>query len=297
MPDSLQLLRCHLAAGAYGFAATAVRGVHRWESATARNPDLPAGCIGLLDQTPVYPLPYLLGLQEEAVAGAGPVLLLDGFAVQVDRVSRPVTVPLSDFRGLPRPLRDTGGRIQGLARLAGELTLCLNPDALSPGAAATAPPNWPPDEPWAATAAGDTPRLLCFLPPDSGERTYFGISFRQVLEVAQGLPFTRLHSANSCVTGLVDWRSRAVPVVDMAALAGAGASAGVNLSRLLIARSPRTRELFAFPAEHLAPVAFPLAEDSMVSRNIPPPSPFIRGAYTIDDGFLFVPDLEALADN
>lgn len=298
MQASLQLLRCHVDSGAYGFAAARVQGVHRWESVTPCAASGPAGCIGQLGQTPVFPLTFLLGLDEEAVPSGGPVLLLDRFAVQVDRVSRPAQVPLSEFRRLPLPVRHNAGRVQGLARIDGELTLCLSADGLGPVAERSqeeAIPEWPVDEPWLADMGGDTRRLLCFLPPGADDKAFFAVSYRQVAEIAQNLTLTRMRTASPCLAGLVNWRNRAVPVVDLAALVGLGPAPLVDVSRVLIARSPRTSELFAFPASHLGPVSLPLPEDSSVSQILQPPTPFIRAAYGLSDGFLFVPDLEKLA--
>ena len=297
MQASLQLLRCHVDSSAYGFDATRVQGVHRWESVASRHAPEPVGCIGLLDQRPVFPLTFLLGLDEEAAPSQGPVLLLDGFAVQVDRVSRPAQVPVSEFRRLPLPVRHNAGRVQGLARIDGELTLCLSADGLGPveeRSQSEAFPAWPADEPWLADMGGDTGRLLCFLPPGADDKAFFAVSYRQVAEIAQNLTLTRMRTANPCLAGLVNWRDRAVPVVDLAALVGVGPAPKVDVSRVLIARSPRTSQLFAFPASHLAPVSLPLPEDSTVSQILQPPTAFIRAAYGLSDGFLFVPDLEKL---
>ena len=288
----LQMLRCQVEAGAYAFDTTAVRSIHRWESVDASQPA--AGGLGTLGGKPVYRLAHLLGLGEEPAATAGPVLMLDEYAVQVDSVSRPRLVAESQLRRLPRPAQGAQGRVAGLVRLEGELTLLLDPRRLAePGEAS--PPPWPCDEPWVSGAFTTTDKLLCFLPPGHGEHTYLAVSYRQAVEVALGLKLSRLRSSEPWLAGLVDWRDRAVPVVDLAGLLGVEPSARVDVSRTLIARAPRSGELFAFPADHLAPLPLPLSEDSMLVKTIDPPSPYIRAAYTLTDGYLFLPDLDRLS--
>lgn len=288
----LHLLRCHLAANAYAFDASKVRAIHRWES-VQREPQS-AGAIGVLAGKPVYPLARLLGLDEDAAASEGPVLLLDDCAIQVDRISRPAPVAESGLRCLPRPALAAHGRVHGLARIDGELTLLLDPARLRDPSGAPAVPPWPADEAWSAPASSTTDKLLCFLPPGHGTQTYFAVSYRQAVEVAQGLTLRRLRSGEPWLAGLVDWRDRAVPVVDLAGLLGIGPSPTVETARVLIARSPRSGELFALPATQLAPLPLPLGDDSMVLETIDPPTPFVRAAYALTEGFLFIPDLERL---
>lgn len=294
LTKQLQMLRCHVESNAYGFDAAAVRAIHRWENVEPQA-DTP-GAIGTLAGKPVYPLARLLGLDDDAAATQGPVLLLTDYAIQVDKVSRPTAVAHTELRSLPVPARVAHDRVSGLARVEGELTLLLDPTRLvtyQTGSKAAAPA-WPADEPWHFGLSTATDKLLCFLPPGQNEETYLAVSYRQAIEVAQNLTLSRLRANPPWLAGLVDWRERAVPVVDVAGLLGLTPAQPPDVSRALIARAPRSGELFAFPATHLAPLPLPLSEDTMVVKSIDPPSPYVRAAYLLTEGYLFLPDLDRL---
>jgi chemotaxis signal transduction protein len=295
MPDnSLQILRCLVENGAYGFDTAQVRAIHRWESV---QPPQAEGEIGRVGVAPVYPLARLLGLTTGPVSSQGPVLLLDGFGVQVDRVSRPAAVAWQDLRRLPRLVRQEGGCWQAVTRVDGELTLCLSPEAIDPGPKRRQPVALPAigeDPAWPPATSGETNKLLCFLPPAEDRETFFAVSYRQAIEVTNASRFTRIRTVSPCIAGVMDWRDRAVPVIDHEAMLGLAGGRVTRVDRVLVVRTPRTRELLAFPAGTLAPIDLPLPEDATVTRTLDPPSAYVRAAYGLSDGFLFVPDLERL---
>jgi len=299
LTHQLQLLRCQVASSAYAFDARHIHAIHRWESVEPASPA--SGAIGTLHGKPVYRLAQLLGLDDHAAPATaastpGPVLLLDSCALQVDNVSRPLPVAESGLRRLPLPAQSVQRHIRGLARIEGELTLLLDPQQIHPARSGpAAPPPWPSDQPWHAATSGATEKLLCFTPTAHDLSTYLAVSYRQAVEVALGLKLTRLRCGQPWLAGLTDWRQRAVPVVDFAGLLGYPSTTPTDTSRLLIVRSSRRGELFAFPATQVAPLPLPLSDDTTLVKTLDPPSPYIRAAYELVDGYLFLPDLDKLA--
>jgi len=298
---TIQLLRCSTPLGAYGFDATHVHAIERWENVTPATPGDAAAPVGHLGETPVFSLAQLLAPSHATPRAQGPVLLFDGFGLQVDRVARPATLPRQALRRLPKPLRDECGPWQAVTRLDGELTICLAPEALASRfhASTTPAPTWTglgEDAPWATPAPTGASRLLCFRPPGDARDAFFGVSYRQAIEITNLASFTALRTAHPCLAGLMDWRDRAVPVVQLDAMLGLAAGACPPLNtRVVVVRGGPTRELLAFPAGTLAPVDLPLDGDTTVQAVLDSPSPYIRAAYQLAQGALFIPDLERIA--
>lgn len=260
--------------------------------------------------------------------GTGAVVVLDHpegpWGLLVDRVSRlpgltpEALLPLPEIAGDPErtPFR-------GVVRLDEELALHLDLDRLRPGAALPAsPPASVPGNPGRDGRGGDRAaeggagpvrgprpvdpapsagsssngRLVLFSCASTGDRPLFelasfALSLSQVQEVTRRRPATRVPGAPPYLLGLISWRRKAVPVVDLPQRLGLGGSAG-NAVRLLVARGAAVSRLVAFPVHAEVRMATLPLDCRPAAPGPPFDSPLIRGLFEHEERVLVLADLD-----
>lgn len=312
---TLQLLRCLAGGEQFLLPGTSVRAIRRWEnvrpfsgkqSPSVDQPLASAAQVGQLDlagqSVPVYSLATLLGLPVATGASQGPVLLFAGqavpFAVQVDQVNRTLAIAEADLIELPTIAQDRSGRFLGSVLLEQELALVLAPNAIGPQPEmrwqaeriSTPAPLWNGFSP-----AMEQHRLLCFTEPGGDHNTFFACSYRQLLEVAAVPKVLPLRNSHPCVTGLIAWRGRAVPLLSLPALLGFAPPAQPAVHhKIVVVRGLQQAHLFALPAGLIAPLSVPVPAHIQVERRIHGLGPFVRSAYQLQGGMLILPDLDQL---
>ena len=168
----------------------------------------------------------------------------------VDRVSQVIQIPADHVVPLPSVVVNSRNYFKGVIKLDEELILFLSPERLHPDA----PPSVskPIEAGLASAPKSPTARargqrrshgqivIFSITEPYLVERALsFGLSISQVLEILEPLPMTPVPAAPAFVLGLVNWRDRPVPVIDLAnrlGLAGLARSNANGRTRLMIAR-------------------------------------------------------------
>ena len=308
MSEPLSFLRCRLAEGSVALPLAGVRGlegIDRLQRIPRPGP-LAGWLLGAEDEVPVYDLSVLLGLpparlgSETTVVVYGRAAVARGLLVAaVSRVEAGGAALLARPRLLDRP--DLGAWAGAIA-VEGELVPWLDPSPLHPDLApcgslrdaampgARRPLPRPPTAPARAIVtfeAGST----------------FGLSLSQVVEVVDlGAPVP-LPGGPAFLLGLIEWRGRAVPVVDLsAALGGLPIPPIPSIPRgaprrALIARTLDPTDCIALAASgEIRMRRLPLA-----GRLVAPPegeawqapSPLL-GIAELDGGTVLIPDLEQI---
>jgi chemotaxis signal transduction protein len=284
---------------AYWLEAGALLGVYRFE-------EMEVGCEGgdVLgwvrcggERVGVRALTERLGGVAGAVCGGAVVALWSGqgaFAVAVDSVERMAGV---GARRLPAVVAQA--RFRGVVTVEGELVPWLSADGLHPAAeavqaeSATGPETARADS-GAVGEVRDAPRggVLLFSLPRMD--VMFALSVAQVLEVSSPARMWPVAGVREWVRGLVEWRGRAVPVVDLASCLGRGATPPEDVKRLLIARPARSVEPVALGigAEiHGRPLPLP---HQAWTGAVPFAMEYVRGLFEVGGYPLVVPDLDRM---
>jgi chemotaxis signal transduction protein len=175
----------------------------------------------------------------------------------VDRVSQVTQIPSNHVLPLPPiVINRSADYFKGVIKLDEELILFLSPERLHPDASlsagrpvreATSPsPGLIPGIKSTTASAGCQRRnygqivVFSITKPHPGERALsFGLSISQVPEILEPLPMIPIPTAPAFVLGLVNWRDRPVPVIDLAGRLGFAAEANLTSNernRLIIAR-------------------------------------------------------------
>lgn len=128
----------------------------------------------------------------------------------------------------------------------------------------------------------------------NGRPLMYGLSITQVPEILRSLPLTPVPAAPEYVLGLVNWRDRVVPVVDLDArmgLTSSGTTPTYDNSRLIIARG-RNETLVSFPIQPSVralrlPVPHrPVRQMPEIDKN------FVRGMVELEDLTLVIPNIQ-----
>ncbi len=160
------------------------------------------------------------------------------WALLVDRVSQVIQIPAD--RVVPLPpivVNPSADHFKGVIKLDEELILFLSPERLHPDASlsagrpvreAASPSPDPILSTRSPTASAEGRRrrhgqivIFSIAEPHPGERALsFGLSISQVPEILEPLPMIPVPAAPVFVLGLVNWRDRPVPVIDLASRLG-----------------------------------------------------------------------------
>jgi purine-binding chemotaxis protein CheW len=254
---------------------------------------------------PPFPSPVEESEGETQTDGRGPWALL------VDRVSQVIQVPADRVAPLPPiVVNPSAAYFENVLKLDQELILLLSPQGLysqslipnlqslsssphSPSLILQSPPSLlspPPLSLQSKTSGRRHIIVFSTAEPQPGEQTLsFGLSISQVPEILSPLSLTPVPAAPDFVLGLVNWRDRPVPVVDLTTRLGLAASRPPGQTRLIIARDrglvpssspgetntgtlvgfpvrPATR-LLRLPVAH-RPCRLPLPLDQSLTRGI-----------------------------
>ena len=237
------------------------------------------------------------------------------WALLADDVSRVIQIPADRLVPLPPVVvNPSADYFKGVILLNGRLTLFLAPERLHPDSlpnangpvreAKSPDPTSSPSTRSGTTGAEGARRtrgqVLVFhtTEPDRAEHTLaFGLSISQVPEILGSLPVTPVPGAAAFVLGLVNWRGRPVPVIDLDRCLGFGSSLADGRTRLVIARDtgrPGKSTWIGFPARPaIQLLRLPvLHEPSSRSLSIDPT--LIRGVVELEGETLIIPDLHTI---
>jgi len=179
------------------------------------------------------------------------------WALLVDRVSQVIRIPAD--RVVPLPpivVNPSADYFKGVIKLDEQLILFLSPERLHPDASlsaggpvrkAASPSPGPILSTRSPTASAARQRrrhgqivIFSIAELHPGERALsFGLSISQVPEILEPLPTVPVPAAPAFVLGLVNWRDRPVPVIDLTSRLGLAPEANRSANgrtRLIIAR-------------------------------------------------------------
>ena len=310
--DSLRLVRCEAGGQNYCLDMDCVQSIQRGER--FQHEPGAEGLLGWLPgkgaRIPVY------SLQQRFEKNATPDTVTSTFlvlasqhgpwAVAVDKVSRAIEVGRDQVAALPSVLAGAhAGRVKGIIALAEEFSFYLSSDGLHPETPAEVPgPSLPQGQRSArsgmpegsGTPAQRIRRMLMFeLPnfPQQYTALLCGLSISQVPEVVSYQPALPLPASPDRVVGLVRWRDRPVPLIDLGRQFGLGTLDYQPGVRLVIARGTGDGELCAIPATSLRGESLPM-EHSPFKDDLPVDKALLRGVFTVEGKTLLVPDIDAI---
>ncbi len=141
-------------------------------------------------------------------------------------------------------------------------------------------------------------RIMVFSTSQEEQALSFGLSITQIPEVLRPLPLTPVPTAPSFVLGLINWRDRPVPVIDLAARLGLESATKPvtnGHTRLLIARGADQNTFVGFSIQAGVQVLrLPLAHQP-ASRILPLDQTLVKGAVNIEGKTLVLPDIQKLS--
>ncbi|CAG1769627.1 partial Chemotaxis protein CheW, partial [uncultured bacterium] len=272
---TLRFIRCSVQDESYGIDMTWVRSIQRSDQLKREAGD--NGSVGWLPSRegniPVYDLANRLGRAANPFNSQGRIIILNllatgtmsvatrgtrPWALLVDHVSQVIQIPMDRLIPLSAvAAHSLSNYFRGVIRLEEALVLFLAPEQLHPDAPPRAeqpasysvqlepgtnhPTNG--NAPSGTQKARREKQILLFstTEPLPGARALsFALSITQVPEILNAVPLTRVPGAPSFVLGLVNWRNRPVPVIDLNMRLGLPSSTSSlnGRSRLLIVRSP-----------------------------------------------------------
>ncbi len=296
----LPALRVRVAGAAWCLEARDVLAVSRADRLES-DPD-PHGRLGWIpyggERLPVYSLAERLGAAGAGAPAGDVIVALSGasgrFAVAVDAAERMSVLPA--VSRLPLPAAGGPSAFSGAVCLDNEVLLCLSADGLNPSApppAADRSAHRPAPAVQAAVSARARGSALLFSLPDLD--VMFALSYSQLLELSVPARLWPVSGWPAHVRGLVEWRGRPIPMVDLAICLGRPATPSAAVRRFLIVRPARSFEPLALAtgAEvHSRPMPLP---------HLPwaGPAPFpmscVRGLFEMGGYPLVVPDLDEIS--
>jgi purine-binding chemotaxis protein CheW len=256
----------------------------------------------------VYSLSGLLRRTFQKTDGGQHIVVLRGadrlWGLLVDRVASLPPVDTAALGPLPRlVVNPQTNFFQGAVKFDKELVLLLNPPQLHPRGATTPAPESSESDPRQRAAREEVPSglgvrgpgrqlvLFSLVAPPAGERPVtFGLPIGQVAEILEPLSVPPVPGAPTFVAGIVNWRERLVPVVDLNHLLGLP-SAGGSRSRLMVVRAaPEPGYLAYFVRPAIRVVRLPLASQPS-TRQLPLEPALVRGVVELRKETLVIPDL------
>jgi purine-binding chemotaxis protein CheW len=312
--EMVRVLRCSVGDETYGLEMAWVRGLARADQvATQGGPDGLAGTLPFRNQdVPVFHLGQRLWGGAPPRTTTGHVILVEQtrqpFGLLVDRVSQAQQVPTDCVLPLPSLALDADRNcFEGLLKLGEQYLLLLSPNRLFPGAlpdgggeGLAARPRWVPSALEGLPQGHHvrrTERIVVFTlaEPLAGERPLsFARDLAQVLEIVELRDLIPVPRAPAFALGLVIWRNRAVPVVDLGSRLGLPPVVPDRRARLLIVRAAQLGELAGFlvrPAIRILRLPVP---HQVCTRHLPLDQGLIRGAVETRNETLIIPDVDRL---
>jgi chemotaxis signal transduction protein len=310
-----RVIRCTVGGESYAIRISDVRSLERADT-MERGKDLTRveGWFPRGDRRiPVFSLGAWLGSPPPSGPVEGKVLVVgceeSAWGVGIDGASRVLEVPAEDVLPLPAMVGPTAGaRFDGVVRLGEELVLLVSSDAL------LAVPGPEGGRREGSMSDVGISRRLHRLDPGTGrsarkgrmvvfsaaqrsakdEAVSFALSLWQVAEVLGAQPWIRVPLAPSWLRGMVGWRGKPLPVVDLLDRLGFGRGPE-RAERLLVARCSRLDGgEIAFPV--MADVRnqrIPLVHGG--DRRFPALEQLTKGVFAGERGMIVVPDLDRIA--
>lgn len=300
-------LRCRLTEGAAALSGAGVLGVEgtRLLQRLPRPGALVGWLLGAERETPVYDLSLLLGLPPADSGEAAKVVLYgSGPASCGLLVAAASPIPGRTLEVLPRPaLFDLvhPAAWPGVIASGGELIPWVDPTSLDGALApcgAGLQPSPPPRRPLPLHNGVSKPALLVF-PANgaagaAGPEAALALSVSQVIEVVDLGEPSPFPGGPDFLLGLIPWRGRAVPLLDLALALGLPAGSRAGWRYALIARTADPSDCVALAAS--GPVAMkrlPL-EGRVIEapEGVAPRDPrALVACAEIDGRIVFLPDL------
>lgn len=312
-----QLLPCQVGAGDFCLDMSLVKAIERSDLLQHNPAKHPVGWLLGETEIPVYSLAVQLGqpliqregriLVLEDRAKTDPSAAIHAWGLLVDRVSRSVVVEPQQIMPLPRLLGARARqRILGVWGFEERLHLYFQPEGLLGDTAVNKVLPEPPaslsreprlsllaihkPSPRTVTRAG---RMLFFTTSQSGASdrpAVFGLSLSQVVEILDLPDILPVPGAPSHIRGLVQWRGRALAVLDMDRWLEWSSSAESANNRLIIVRIKH--ELVGLVAtSNLRMVRLPIRHQVADTRFA---NDRVRAVFELEQETLVIPNLESL---
>lgn len=306
--ESTLWLRCQSGSLTSLIAHSGVSSIHRREQWEPVESGELAGWLTIPgSRIPVYHLAALLGQPWTQQPRSALRVRCSGpqFAVGVDGLSRLSLPAGTTHAALPWVLRKHArNAVAAIANTGDGLAFCLDVERLNPlaavdgtsaiAAAARQPGGLFAQSPAAVVTPGAVGKLLAFhlaAPLAGGASPLIGLSFLQVLEVAERLPYLPLPGSPAEMPGLVWWRDHPVPFVDLTYCLG-GEERPYRGETILVARGSKTAGALAIS------VGDEVSGMSMTVACSPCAEPFqprldcLRGEFDLGWERLLIPDLD-----
>ena len=310
---SARMIQCSVGKTAYFVDTSGIRGIQRSEGFSlddsGNGPD--GWLTGRRTRVPIFFMAGRLGQPNIAVDRPGAILIIDGkpdlWGLAVDRASQVIEVEGDSVLRIPPAVGEAAlGIFQGVVRLADNLALFVSPERLHPDfPAGSSVPTMPTGSPPRTTSENGTleaavrhQRLIAFTLTNeqvTSEQLIFGLSITQVSEMLEPQPLLRVPNSSPSMLGLVRWRDRVVPVVDLGALIGLPATRYEACERLIVCRAPDTGEFFAILASNNVWGEGVPARSRVAMHPEPLDPTVLNSVFDLSsDNLLLLPNLDAM---
>jgi purine-binding chemotaxis protein CheW len=312
--DLLRYIRCTTGSETYAMDMASVYSIQRSDNLL-----LEPSADGILgrfpvrdEQAPVYGLAESLGQPGQSKYTGRRVVLLNPlpgrigmWGLLVDQVSQVVSTTRQALSPLPVALCGGVDRYFEAVLLAGdELVLMLEPAGIHPDRSRS-PEGVMPASVFMKPLVGDPPerrlpsarasrqqkQLIVFTLPGEEYGLQFALSITQVLEILAPLPVIPVPGAAPYLHGLVNWRNRPVPMIDLRRRLDLTGASEPGLARLMVVRavSRKQEQVFGFlvhPVMHM----LRLPVDYRASGSLVPiPAQFVKSVVEIDGKLTVIP--------
>jgi purine-binding chemotaxis protein CheW len=271
-------------------------------------------------QVPVYLLSERLGMGKNGQTAAGRVVLMSPLPGQVamwglavDQVSQVFITNLEALSPLQEALCTESDRyFSAVLRQADDLYLMLEPASLHPDKPVSAAPKYCKNNQAAPSPASSDQyfsrvavlqtqqkQLIVFSLPGLDVSLQFGLSITQVLEILAPLSVIGLPGAPDYILGLVNWRDRPVPLVDLPARLGLESHAENGSPRLMIVRDATRKQdqIFGFMVRpNIQMLRLPIDYRS-TGTKVKIPKIYVKGVVEIQGQITILPDISKVISN
>ena len=238
------------------------------------------------------------------------------WALLVDQVSPVIQIPSANFYPLPAIVADPATNyFEGIISLEEALVLLLSPAWLhpqesnsesdfeevshhiagSPQMPTTNRPNPANLTPKTQNPKSSARRIMVFSTSSEDQVYSFGLSITQIPEVLRPRPLTPVPTAPPFVLGLVNWRDRPVPIIDLDARLGLAPQTKPTANRhtrLIIARGVDQDTFVGFAIQAgVRVLRLPLPHQP-ISNPLPLDQTLVKGAFDIEGKTLVLPDIQ-----
>lgn len=122
----------------------------------------------------------------------------------------------------------------------------------------------------------------------------FGLSISQVLQIIEPVDIIKVQGSKEFVAGLINWRNRPVPLIDISIRLGFKPSDFKQHSRFVIVRTINHDQLIAFPVYEDVLVRKLPIDHSKVEMDLALNNTYTKGVFKIDTGTLVIPGIDEI---